>query len=328
MKVDHRPPQGKMMPLPAPDRPWSLIGVEFIVKLPVSKGFDSIMVVVDHFSKSSHFIAAKETWNAEQIADAFISQIFRWHGLPETIVSDRGTKFMLQFWTSVLRQLCISPAPSKAFHPQTDGQVERITATLEGYLRHFVLLEQEDWTKWLLMAEFSYNNTPSASTHFSPFFAIHGHHPCFNSLVASSGILAADKFVAHLQEIQEQLIENLNKAKESQSKFYNKDRRVDAVYENGDLVWLSRRHIKTRRANSNLDIRRIGPVKVHRIVGKKAAELILTANLSRLHPVFNVLLSMPFVTNNDSNVTQPVTMDDTFLQDFFDWEAMTYVLDY
>lgn len=134
VKVDHKPPQGKMMPLQVPDRPWSVIGVDFIVKLPLSKGFDSVMVVIDHFSKSAHFIAAKETWKADQLADAFIEQVFCLHSLPDTIVSDRGTTFMSQFWTSVLRQLFIKPTPSTAFHPQTDGQVERINAVLEDYL--------------------------------------------------------------------------------------------------------------------------------------------------------------------------------------------------
>lgn len=328
MKVDHRPPQGKMIPLSVPDRPWSVIGVDFIVKLPCSEGFDSIMVVVDHFSKTSHFVAAKESWNAEQLAKAFISQIFKLHGLPDTIVSDRGTTFMSHFWTSVLRELCINPSPSTAFHPQTDGQVERINAVLEDYLRHFVSAEQNDWTQWLPMAEFSYNNTPSASTGFSPFFATQGHHPRFNSLVASSGIPTADAFVSHLQEIQEQLVDNLKLAKESQSRFYNKNRRVDVSYAPGDLVWLSRRNIKTRRACSKLDVRRIGPFKIKRMIGKNAAELILPAHLSRLHPVFNVSLLMPFVTDDVSQVPPLVESTNTFLQGLVDWASSTYILDY
>lgn len=234
VKVDHRAPQGTLMPLPIPDRPWSKIGVDFIVKLPLSKGFDSVMVVVDHFSKSAHFIPAKETWKADQLAEAFVDQIFRLQGLPETIVSDRGTTFMSHFWNSVLSQLKINPTPSTAFHPQTDGQVERINALLEDYLRHYVSLEQTDWAHWLALAEFSYNNTPSASTKCSPFFAIHGFHPRFNSLVASSNIPAADEFVAHLQNVQNQLVENSTRAKEAQSRFYNQGRRVDVSYSPGE----------------------------------------------------------------------------------------------
>lgn len=328
IKVNHRPPQGKMTSLAIPDRPWSVIGVDFIVKLPISKGFDSVMVVVDHFSKTAHFIEAKESWNADKLAEAFISQVFQLHGLPDTIVSDRGTTFMSQFWTSVLRQLCINPAPSTAFHPQTDGQVERIDDVLEDYLRHYVSMEQDDWTTWLPMAEFAYNNTPSASTRFSPFFAIHGYHPRFNSLVASSGIPLADKFVSHLQDIQHQLIDNLSRAKASQARFYDKNRRIDVCYMPGDLVWLSRRYIKTQRPNSKLDVRRIGPFKIKRMIGKNAAELILPANLSRLHPVFNVSLLMPYVTNDVSGSLQVPMETRDFVQDFVTWASSSYVLDY
>lgn len=185
------------------------------MKLPLSEGFDSIMVVTDHFSKTAHFIKAKETWGTDKLAQAFINHVFRLHGLPDTIVSDRGTTFMSRFWTSVLRLLRINPAPLTAFHPQTDGQVERTNAVLEDYLRHYVSLEQDDWASWLPIAEFSFNNTPSASTTLSPFFSLYGYHPRSNSLVASSGVPAADEFVSHLQNVQEQLVENLISAKEA-----------------------------------------------------------------------------------------------------------------
>lgn len=137
IKVDCRPPQGKMMPSPIPDKPWSVIGVDFIVKLPVLQGFDLVMVVVNHYEKMLHFIPAKETWLAKDLANAFVTHIFRLHELPERIVSDRATTFMSLFWSSVLTQLFINPAPSTSFHPQTDGQVERINVLLEDYLFRF-----------------------------------------------------------------------------------------------------------------------------------------------------------------------------------------------
>lgn len=106
------------------------------------------------------------------MAEAFIAQVFRLHVLPDTIVWDRGTTCMSQFWTSVLRQLCANPTPSTAFHPQKDGQVERVNAALEDYLRHYVSLKQDDGASWLPMAEFSYNNTPPClqNIHLSSLF--------------------------------------------------------------------------------------------------------------------------------------------------------------
>lgn len=195
INVNHQRPQGELMPLPIPDCPWSQIGVDFIVKLPTSDGWDSIMVVVDHFSKTAHFIPARETWDAAKVATAFVSSVFRLHGLPDRIVSDRGSSFMSRFWKEVQRLLCISPAPSTAFHPATDGQVERVNAILEDFLRKFVNIRQDDWVLWLPIAELSYNNTPSSSTSTSPFFACHGFHPRFNSLTVSSTVPRADLWI-------------------------------------------------------------------------------------------------------------------------------------
>lgn len=328
VKIDRRPPQGKLMSLPIPDRPWSMIGVDFIVKLPISFGYDSIMVVVDHLTKAVHFIPALESWKADDLARAFVTDIFRLHGLPDVIVSDRGTTFMSRFWTSVLQQLQISPAPSTAFHPATDGQTEKTNGVLEDYLRHFVAFDQKDWKNWLSLAEFSYNNSPSASTGFSPFFSLQGYHPRFNSLAKSSVIPSADQFVKHLQQIQENLSNNLSLAKESQERFYNGTRRMDVIYSPGDLVWLSRRHLKTKRPSNKLDVRRIGPFTVKRMIGRNAAELILPANLSRLHPVFNVSLLMPYVENLSPLTDTPPLDPQAFFDDFVDWGATTYILNY
>lgn len=235
---------------------------------------------------------------------------------------------MSRFWTSVLSHLSILPAPSTTFHPQTDGQVERINALLEDYLRHFVSEEQSDWVTWLPLAEFSYNNTASASTKFTPFFVQQGFYPRFNSLVASSGIPSADSFVAHLQKVQSSLVTSLTAAKLAQSKYYNKDRRIAATYNPDDLVWLSRRHIKTKRPSAKLDVRRLGPFPVVRMVGDNAAELRLPSGYSRLHPVFNVALLMPFVPDTTDG---PVLMDAPELdntQALVDWASARFILDY
>lgn len=328
VRVDHRPPQGFLKPLPVPDRPWSHIGVDFIVKLPISSSFDSVMVAVDHFSKASHFIPACESWNAEDLAVAFVSSVFKLHRLPDVIFSDRGTTFMSRFWTAALAHLNINPAPSTAFHPQTDGQVEHINALLEDYLRHFVSDKQADWVRWLPLAEFSYNNTPSASTKFSPFFVQMGFHPRFNSLVASSGIPSADGFVEHLQRVHEALIDTLLAAKLAQAKYYNGDRRVAASYQAGDLVWLSRKHIRTKRPSSKLDVRRLGPFPVIRMVGDNAVELRLPPGYSRLHPVFNISLIMPYVPDplaiSPTEISPPLANNRALV----DWAATRFILNY
>lgn len=147
-------------------------------------------------------------------------------------------------------------------------------------------------------------------------------------MVASSGVPAADLFISHLQDIQDQSSTNLTKAKGAQSRSYDKGRRIDVVYQPGDLVWLSRRHIKTRRQISKLDFRRLGPFQVRQMVGKNSAELELTQAFSQLHPVFNVSLLMPFISMDKNHPTVPQQLEDSFVEDFIDWASISYILDH
>lgn len=151
-KISTQPPAGELVPLPIPDRPWSVIGIDFIVKLPVSSSFDSILVITDHLTKGAHFIGCNESMDAAALARLFVHQFFRLHGFPDKTLSDRGPSFVSALWRSVLHALRISPAPSTAYHPQTDGQTERSNQTLKTYIRHFTSHRQDDWADWLPMA--------------------------------------------------------------------------------------------------------------------------------------------------------------------------------
>jgi hypothetical protein len=164
-----RPP-GLMTALPVPPCPWSVIGIDFIVKLPVSSGFDSILVIVDHLTKGVHLVAANKTWDSKEFVFAFLDCFIRLHGLPDKIVSNRGALFVSKFWLEVQRLLRVQSAPSTAWHPQTDGQTERANQTIETFLWHFVSDKQDNWSQLLPVAELVFNNSVSASTGFSPFF--------------------------------------------------------------------------------------------------------------------------------------------------------------
>ena len=119
--------------------------MDFITKLPISGGFDSILVVVDLFSKATHFIPCKELFNASQIAHLCRTNIFRLHGLPDKIISDRGSIFVSEFWRTLMNSLQIKKGYSTAYHPQTGGQTERMNQVLEDYLRHFCSYYQDNW---------------------------------------------------------------------------------------------------------------------------------------------------------------------------------------
>ena len=151
--------------------------MDFIVGLPESNGFNSILVVVDRLSKMAHYIPTTEEVTSEQVARLFFDKIFKHHGIPDSLVSDRGTQFTSRFSKALCALIGIDQKLSTSFHPQTDGQTERINAVLQQYLRGYVNYQQDNWVELLTMAEFSYNNTISATTGITPFFALYGQHP-------------------------------------------------------------------------------------------------------------------------------------------------------
>ncbi|MBW0496704.1 hypothetical protein O181_036419, partial [Austropuccinia psidii MF-1] len=175
----HHKKFGLLKPLPIPSGPWICLSMDFITQLPLSNSFDSILVIVDRFSKMAVFIPTIASITSLDLAHLFIKNIFSKHGLPSSIVSDRGSLFVSSFWTNLCQQLKISRDLSTAYHPETDGQTERVNQILEQYLRMYVSYHQDDWNTWLPLAEFAYNNSDHSSTKQSPFFTVYGRDPQF-----------------------------------------------------------------------------------------------------------------------------------------------------
>src|SRR5690606_8150880 len=154
---------GLLHPLETPYAPWDSISMDFITQLPKSAGNTQIWVVVDRFTKMARFIALPPKCKAPDLARLFAKEIFRFHGLPLDIVSDRDSRFTSNFWKELMELLEIKRNMSTAFHPQTDGQTERVNQTLEAYLRAFANYEQSNWSDLLHVAEFAYNNSESSA---------------------------------------------------------------------------------------------------------------------------------------------------------------------
>ncbi|MBW0570870.1 hypothetical protein O181_110585 [Austropuccinia psidii MF-1] len=155
----HHKNLGLFKPLPIPNAPWICLSMDFITQLPLSNSFDSILVIVDRFSKMEVFIPKMSSITSLYLSHLFIKHIFSKHGPPSRIVSDRGPIFVSSFWTNLCQQLKISRDLSTAYHPETDEQKERVNKILEQYLWMYVSYHQDDWNTWLPLAEFAYNNS-------------------------------------------------------------------------------------------------------------------------------------------------------------------------
>src|SRR6266540_2523983 len=172
---EHQRPAGLLQPLKVPEWKWEEISMDFIVGLPrTQSGHDSIWVIVDHITKVAHFIPVKETYQGPKLAELYMTRIVCLHGVPKKIVSDRGTQFTSKFWERLHSSMDTKLNFSSAYHPQTDGQTERVNQILEDMLRACALKNGQSWDKNLPYAEFSYNNSYQASLKMSPFEALYG----------------------------------------------------------------------------------------------------------------------------------------------------------
>jgi len=208
------------MPNAIPEKPWSHISADFITKLPLAQGYDTILVVCNRFSKMAHFIATTEKTLTEGLAKLFQDQVWKLHGLPKSIISDRGVQFAAGMMKELNNLLGIQTKLLTAYHLQTDRQTERVNQKLEQYLRVFIDHRQEQWPDWLGTAEFAYNNKVHVATKVLPFKVNYGQDPRMGFEERRKGKYeAAEKFIEKMKKIQEEAKAALGKVQEKMRKF-------------------------------------------------------------------------------------------------------------
>jgi len=284
-------PAGKLMPNSILEKSWMHISADFITKLPLAQGYDSILVVVNRLTKMVHFILTTEKMSAEGLVRLFRDNVWKLYGLPESIISDRGPQFAAGLMQELNEMLGIKSKLSTAFHPQTDGQTEKVNQELEQYLRMFIDHRQEQWPEWLGMAEFAYNNKVHSSTKTLPFKANYKQDPRMGFEGRKKGkYTGAEKFIKKRKEIQKEAKAVLGKVQADIKKYADKKRSDVEEYKVGNLVMLSTKDLKyqmVRRRTKKLMERFIGPYKIKKIISTNAVELELPSTI-KIHLVVNV----------------------------------------
>ena len=283
--------QGLFQPHAVPRRPWSHIGMDLITDLPSSKDwtgqeYDAILTFVDLLTKQAFFVRTRKSLDSVGLAHLYLENVYRLKGLSRFIVSDRDVRITAEFWRTLMLRLDTQLNLSTAYHPQTDGQVERTHATVEQILRGCVNNLQEDWASWLPVCEFAYNSSLHSAIKISPFEANYGYLP--DTPVSLVGEGMHGDYAERLHDLHEYVVREAEAAKKLMEARANQDRR-DVAFAVGDRVWLDTDVLSLKEQPSRkFRDRWAGPYEVIRIVNPVSYELALPASLSRVHPVFHV----------------------------------------
>jgi hypothetical protein len=291
-KDEHTHPTGLLQPLPIPEHKWESISMYFISGFPKVQGKDFIFVVVDRLTKFSHLFSIATKCSASQVADLFFREIFRLHGLPKTIVTDKDNRFMSTFWKELFRLVGTTLTPSTSYHPQTDGQIEIVNKWVEGYLLNYVSGQQKAWVKWLHLGEYCYNTTYHMFIGMSPFNALYIYDPLtFVEIVFGDSIAPmVENWIQQSQDIIRELKDHLQST-QNQQKVQADKHRVELTFEVGDLVYLRLQPYREasikRNGAENLQPCFFGPYKVKIKVWVMAYDFDIPPE-SKIHNVFHV----------------------------------------
>jgi hypothetical protein len=312
-KASNQKPQGPLRPLPVPSSKWDSIGVDFIVHLPKTlTGYNAICVFVDRLTKMVHLCPTTDECDGVETAELFIKHVWKHHGTPASIVSDRGTVFTGNFITRLMALLGVKQLLTTAYHPETDGQTERVNRVLQDCLRHYVAPTQDDWDTHLPYVEFAINTSKHASTHETPFFLNYGHHPRVPldlHLPKADNSPGVAKFARRMQDALALAKKCMEQAAQRQ-KAYADTKRSPVQIKLHDQVLLSTKNINLKSPGTKKLLPKwIGPFTVVKDINGIAFKLALPVTMSKVHPVFHASLLKPYFPSGSTQPPTPPIID-------------------
>jgi hypothetical protein len=283
--------------------PFQTIAMDFIVNLPKSEGYDSILTIMDHdCSKAAIFIPCNETIDADGVADLYLKNIFVRYGLPSKVICDRDPHFISRFMQTLCKRMGIKVNASTAYHPRTDGQSERSNQWLEQWLRPWTNFAQDNWHKYLPFAEFAHNSWHNETTKQSPFQVLMGYHPRANITPFPNSLprveTRIEEWIRARQQVREAIL--IAQQRWAHSKYLGRTFKI------GDKVWLEGRNLRTEQPTAKLAPKRHGPFPIKKVLSPITYQLTLPPTW-KIHDVFHVDLLTPYVETefHGPNYTRP-----------------------